>query len=349
MSSPNDMEFLALLVHRGHLQRDQVQQLIPRLKQGGSLDALLESDIGMSADKVARLRRTNAGEIPEIPGYEVRGKLGSGGTADVWRALEKKTGRLLALKVLKPEGQAQRGVLASFVGEGKLLEKLRHPGLVEGYGVARYQDTYFARLECIEGWTLLELLDQGHAFPEEDALRIVQAAAEAMQYLQAQAIVHRDLKPGNLMLAQDGRVRLIDLGFAASAGQTTHAEGSTVGTVAYLSPEQAQGGAAADPRSDIYSLGVTLFHLVVGRLPFESSDDREVLRMQVMQSLQSPELKARQFSPHLHYFIEKMMAKEAEYRYQSWDELIDDIRNQVEGREALDFEKQAAPRRGRQK
>jgi serine/threonine-protein kinase len=347
MSSPSDIEFLALLVHRGHLVRDQAQLLLPQLKQGRAIDALLQSECGLSPERVAWLRRTNAGEIPEIPGYELRGRLGSGGTADVWRALEKKTGRVLALKVLKSEAQRSKATLQSFVGEAKLLEKLRHPGLVEGYGVARYEHTYFARLECIEGWTLLELLDQGHAFPEEDALRIVQAAAEAMQYLQAAGIVHRDLKPGNIMLAQDGRVRLIDLGFAAGAGEAASA-GAAVGTVAYLSPEAAQGGAAADARSDIYSLGVTLYHLVVGRLPFESSDDRETLRMQIMESLASPELKARSLSPHLHYFIEKMMAKDAEHRYQSWAELIEDVKNQIEGREALDFEKPGARRaRGR--
>jgi serine/threonine-protein kinase len=127
---------------------------------------------------------------------------------------------------------------------------------------------------------------------------------------------------------------------------------SAVGTVEYLSPEQARGGAAADLRSDIYSLGATLFHLVIGRLPFEGSDNEEVLRKQVMDSLSSPELKGRDLSPHLHYFIEKMMAKEAEVRHQSWDELIGDIAKQIAGRESLDFEAQvrgaAKPRqRGR--
>ena len=115
-------------------------------------------------------------------------------------------------------------------------------------------------------------------------------------------------------------------------------ENSSVGTVAYLSPEQARGGAAADCRSDIYSLGLSLFHVVVGRLPFESSDDRELLRMQIMESLSSPELKGRGISPHLHYFIEKMVAKDAEDRYQGWSELIADIQAQLSGRDALDFE-----------
>jgi serine/threonine-protein kinase len=154
------------------------------------------------------------------------------------------------------------------------------------------------------------------------------------------------VKPGNIMLAGDGRLKLIDLGFAGRPDQAANPEDSAVGTVQYLSPEQARGGAIADMRSDIYSLGVTLFHLVVGRLPFQSSDDQEVLRMQVMQSLSSPELKSRGLSHHLHYFIEKMMAKDLEARYQSWSELIDDVRGQIEGRDSLDFERNARERAG---
>jgi serine/threonine protein kinase len=94
-------------------------------------------------------------------------------------------------------------------------------------------------------------------------------------------------------------------------------------------------------RSDIYSLGVTLFQLTIGRLPFEGEGDEDTLRKAVMESLKSPELKSRGLSPHLHYFIEKMMAKEAEVRYQSWEELIQDVRSQVTGRETLDYVRDA--------
>jgi len=343
MTAAEDTRFLALLVHRGHLDRAQAEFLLPLVKEGQGLDRLLAAQIGWSAAEIARLRRTNAGEIPEIPGYDVIARLGSGGTADVWRALEKKSGRVIALKVLKPECLRSDAVRQAFVREARLLESLEHPGLVKGLGIAKHGSTYFSRLECIDGQTLLEILDQGRPFAEQEALRIVLAVAETMAYMAAKDLVHRDVKPGNIMLDSAGRVRLIDLGFAAQQDQGA-AAGSAVGTVAYLSPEQARGGAAADLRSDIYSLGVTLFHLVVGRLPFESSQDSEVLRMQVTQALASPELKSRGFSHHLVYFVQKMMCKEACDRYQSWSELIDDIQAQLAGRASLDFEREGTAR-----
>ncbi|MCE9593078.1 MAG: serine/threonine protein kinase [Planctomycetes bacterium] len=343
MPTQDDVEFLALLVHRRRLTKDLAAAVFTELQRGGELDGLLEGALGCSASEVAKLRRTRAGEIPEIPGYDVIQKIGSGGTADVFRVHEKKSGRVIALKVLREEAASVPATKSAFVAEARLLEKLRHPGLVEGHGVARFGELYFSRLECIDGRTLLEMLDDDVRFDETQALRIVVAVAEVLAWLAENGVVHRDVKPGNIMLASDGRVKLIDLGFAASEGAAQHAD-KAVGTVHYLSPEQCRGGAVADIRSDIYSLGVTLFHLVVGRLPFDSSDDREVLRMQVMQSLSSPELKSRGASHYLHYFIEKMMSKEVELRYQSWQELVDDIQGQLAGRASLDFEREARER-----
>jgi serine/threonine-protein kinase len=344
MGHKEDTELLALLVHRGVILKDAAEQIFPALKRGGDLAGLLEHHAGLAPEVVARLCRTRGGEIPEIPGYQILGKAGSGGTADVFRAREKKTARVLALKVLKPEALRQAGTRTAFVAEARLLERLRHPGLVKGFGVAKSGAVYFSKLEFIEGCTLLELLENGQAFDEKTALRVVLEMAEVLQYLAGEGVVHRDLKPGNIMLAHDGQLKLIDLGFATGAGEGPGASDSTVGTVAYISPEQARGQAGGDVRSDIYSLGVTLFHLVVGRLPFESSDDREVLRMQVMEALSSPELKSRGLSHHLHYFIEKMMAKDVEARYQSWTELAADIRAQLAGAASLDFEAEVRAR-----
>lgn len=355
MSSADDTRFLALLVHRGQLTREQAEELVPRLRDGDELDLLLAEVVGWSDEKIARLRRTNAGEIPEIPGYDVIERLGTGGTADVFRALEKKSGRVIAIKVLKPECVRNDALRQAFIREARLLETLEHPGIVRGFGIAKHGAVYFSRLECIDGATLLEILDRGRKFGEEEALRILLAVAEALSFMADRGLVHRDVKPGNIMLDSSARVKLIDLGFAAAQDERTSSDGSAVGTVAYLSPEQARGGASADLRSDVYSLGVTLFHLVVGRLPFESSKDSEILRMQVTQALSSPELKSRGVSPHFSYFVQKMMAKEADIRYQSWRELIDDIQAQLAGKKSLEYDRDApekaraapAPRRRR--
>jgi len=345
MTVSSDVEFLALLVHRGRIDRAQAETLMQRLqKDGEALDPLLEGELGWSAELVASLRRTQVGAVPEIPGYEIQQELGQGGTAAVFRARETKSNRTLALKVLKPECAADAKTLGSFVREANLLKDLEHAGLVKGFGAAKFRpkggaEIYFSKLECIEGQTLLELLDKGQRFTEEVALKLILAVAEVLSYLSSKNLVHRDVKPGNVMLDHNGRVKLIDLGFAADQGAQSSKEGTTSGTAAYLSPEEARGGAQADLRSDVYSLGVTLFHIAVGRLPFVSSSDADVLRMQVQQALSAPELKGRGYSPHLSYFIEKMMAKEADVRYQSWPELIGDIAEQLKGREKLDFTK----------
>lgn len=347
----NDVDFLLKLVNRGLLLEETGKVIFQELQAGGALEELLEHHAGISQEVVERWRRTDGGEIPEIPGYEILGKAGTGGTADVWRAREKKTRKVMALKVLKPEAARHAPTKTAFVAEAKLLEKLSHKGLVAGFGVARFGQVYFSRMEFIEGHTLLELLEEGNAFDETAALKVVLGVAEVLEWLAAQGVIHRDIKPGNIMLSSDGSLKLIDLGFAGKpqegAPQAESGAGeTTVGTVRYLAPEQARGG-AADMRSDIYSLGVTLFHLVVGRLPFESSDDEEVLRMQVMQSLSSPELKSKRISHQLQYFIEKMMAKDLEARYQSWTELDQDVRAVIEGQQALDFEGRARAARRR--
>lgn len=345
MSPKEDVEFLALLVHRGHLVREQAEVLLPHLKAGAPLDELLCSELGLDPSWVERMRRTRAGEIPEIPGYEILGKLGTGGTADVFRARDAKSRRTIALKVLNREATRAPATRKAFIEEARLLERLSHKGLVKGFGVAKSGKTYFSRMELVDGATLLELLDRGQAFDESAALRVVLEVAEVLSYLAEEGVIHRDVKAGNIMLSSAGLVKLIDLGFAAAGDAPPQAEGTTAGTVAYLSPEAASGEGGPDMRSDIYSLGVTLFQLVVGRLPFESTDDRELLRMQIMESLSSPELKSRGLSPHLHYFIEKMMAKDKDVRYQSWSALIDDVRRQLEGRDSLDFRRGAERRR----
>jgi serine/threonine protein kinase len=316
---------LAGLVHAGLLDAEVAKRALAEGPAADALAALVERLAGWGPGEFERRLARDPERPPQVPGYRIDGRLGSGGTARVWRAVGKREGRTLALKVLTPKAAAHGPTRESFLREAKLLAQLEHPHLVRGLGPAKAGELLLSRLEWIDGETALEALERDGAFPEPRALEIVLGAARALEYLSAQGLVHRDVKPGNVMLERGGRVVLIDLGFAAAADSVDRDAASTVGTAAYLSPEQARGGAAADPRSDVYSLGATLFHLVVGRLPFEASDDDELLAKQVLESLASPELKSRGVSPYLQFFIEKMMSKDAEQRFQTWSELIAEI------------------------
>jgi serine/threonine protein kinase len=356
-----DPDFLALLVHHGRLTRERASGLLARCGAGESMDLLVGEALDLTPAAVAKLRRTRCGERPELPGYRLEQHLGRGGSADVWRAVLLETRSPVALKVLRAELSHDPRQVRAFVAEARLLERLDHEGLVRCHGVARCADTYFMRLELIDGLTLLQHLERSHAFPEAEALRIVLDVARALEHLEEQGVVHRDVKPGNVMLRRNGRAVLIDLGFAvelepaagglARAAAEGAAEGAATpaaaGTVAYLSPEEAAGSSTADCRSDIYSLGVSLFHLLVGRLPFEGQDRRELLEKHIFASLDGPELRGRNVSPHTQYFIEKMMAKDANDRYQSWAELIRDVSAQLEGRAAFARDPQLPPNRPR--
>ena len=345
MSQSNDhLHLLALLVHRGYLTKPQGQAVAQLLNGGSELpDALCQAS-GMDADHAQWLVDTKAGQYPRIPGFEVGACLGRGGTAEVFQVEEKKTGKTMVLKILGPNAMRQKGTLKAFVAEGKRLAQLEHEGLVAGYGMARYGGVVFCKMECIQGETLQDALDRQGVMEEDQALSVALQVAQVLRYLAQEGLVHRDVKPGNIMITEKGAVKLIDLGFCAAQDEANR-QGLAVGTVEYLSPEQALGGAAADVRSDIYSLGVTLFQMTVGRLPFEGDGSEDVLRRHVTEVFQSPELKGRHLSPQLQYFIEKMLDKDAEVRFQSYDELIEEVRGQLEGSKRWDYtqgEKKAA-------
>ena len=347
MSAHPDEAFLAVLVQRGHLSMDHAQAIVPSLRGGGSLDDLLEDVAGWDSAKVHRLRITRGGEEPQIKGYKILGKLGAGGTAEVFKARDLERGKTVALKILSAPLAREHKSLAAFVREAKMLKQMEHDSICGGHGVKRAGETIFAVLDHVEGQTLQEILDAADApLPEEQALEVILQVAEALEYMNSMGLVHRDVKPGNIMLTPRGRVKLIDLGFCAPVGEVGPSD-TAAGTKAFLAPEQALGGGVADLRSDIYSLGATLFQLTVGRLPFGDGEDDDVLRKHVMEQLSSPELKGKSLSTHLQYFIEKMMAKDADVRYQTWVELIADMSGQLEGKRSADFHASAKPSKRR--
>lgn len=322
--SGQDQEFLAQLVHAGWLDRDAARSLLTRAGSA-PFDSLVATAGGWDEKQVAWLRRTRAMTAPEIPGYQMAERLGVGGTAEVWAAQRQKDFARVALKMQKPALARDPAATQRFLEEARVLQKIQHPGIVRGLRAFRFLGLCVLELERVPGRTLEDWIEEGRVFSETEALRIVLEVARALEGLRAAGLVHRDLKPGNIMISRDGAVKLIDLGFAGRGMEGSAGAGSTLGTPAYLAPEQARGELDLDGRADIYSLGATLYHLVVGRLPFAAADDQEMLRKQVLAGLDGGALKGGRVSPALHYFIEKMMAKDREVRYPNPAALAEDL------------------------
>jgi serine/threonine protein kinase len=270
-----------------------------------------------------------------VPGYRIVGKLGAGGTSAVFLAESRKVGRRVALKIARSRDPK---ALAAFVREAELLVSFDHPNLVKGLDQGRCGPLTYVAMEHLDGESVQDILEREKSIPEARALEILLEAAKAVDYMQSRGLVHRDIKPGNIMVLKDGRVVVCDLGFAIPIGSAdAPASSTTSGTAQYMSPEQARGQADIDIRADIYSLGATLYHMVMGELPFHGGDSLEVMAKHVMEALNSTEIKNRRISRHMHYFIERMMSKEKDLRYATPRELIDDINEQIEGFRSLEY------------
>lgn len=344
MPSEEEMKLFGMLVLKGRLKKDdiykclQVQESLSKKGHDFSLAEVAVKLKLLTQEQIDGYGRSGGVDLPPMPGYELVKKIGEGGTSNVFRFHENKTGKDCAVKILKEDQAAIELVKNSFIREAKLLIKLDHPNIVKGKRVGTVKGDFIFIMEYIEGDDLQDLLKEGFTFKEDAALFIVLQAAKAIEYMRSQNILHRDIKPGNIMLQRDNTVKLIDLGFATVIGETKGPSDSTMGTVQFMAPEQARGQADLDVRSDIYSLGATLYQLVVGSLPFSGEDDQEIMAKQILETLSSPALKERgKISPHMHYFIEKMMAKEREIRYQSPLELIEHIEDTIRGKKTLTY------------
>jgi serine/threonine-protein kinase len=339
-----DAEFLALLVHRGLVRADAARAA---LASGEPRQFLVRHGV-CTAAQWQQWQRSDGGTRPVLTRYDLGEVIGEGGVGRVFAGIDRVDKRRVAVKVLRPELAADPVQTERFVREARLLQELDHPHLVKGYRVAREGDTIFCVMELLPGSCLQEVLARQGRLDEEQALQIVLDVASALDALHAHGLVHRDVKPGNVMWVPERGAVLIDLGFAlqrdGGGGDTT------AGTVHYIAPEQARGSDRLDVRADIYALGATLYHLATGSLPFEGRTSEEVLAKQVLESLSGERIRALQLSPQLHWFLEKMMAKEPEMRFQDPKQLQQEIGSYLQHRqhqlELARREQQAAPRLG---
>ena len=267
-----------------------------------------------------------------FPGIQLTDLLGRGGMSWVYGGLDLSSGMPVAVKLLLPRLRRDDGALARFRAEAGLLVSMQHPNIVKGYYLHENDGLVYLVMEKVDGPTALEQVERAGVFPEAPALLIISRIAKALEHLHSRGLVHRDIKPDNILLGPDFSIKLCDLGLAVESGATGGE--ITAGTAQYLAPEQAEGRDGLDVRSDIYSLGITLFQLALGSLPFEAESDQETMIRRIHEELRSPKLKAMNISPHLNYFVKKMTARDRNVRYQTPSELIEDIEEQLSGRES---------------
>jgi serine/threonine-protein kinase len=264
-----------------------------------------------------------------ISKYELVEHVGRGATADVYKAYQPTLDRYVALKLLHRFLADQADFLERFQREAKAIARLHHVNIVQVYDFDLFADIYYLAMEYVEGVTLKTRLQELSAarqvMPLNEAVRIARCVAQALSYAHGRDMHHRDIKPANIMIDRDGRIVLTDFGLAKILGAGQHtASGVTVGTPAYASPEQVLAQ-PTDARSDIYALGVVLFHMVTGKLPYEAETGVAMFLKHLTDPLPSP----RQFNPDvppgIETIIRQAMAKRPEDRYQTADALVEDL------------------------
>lgn len=256
--------------------------------------------------------------------YEILERIGSGGMSEVYKAKCHKLNRLVAIKVLKSEYTSDAGFVSKFKMEAQAAAGLSHPNIVNIYDVVDEGDLHFIVMELVEGITLKNYIAKKGHLGVKETIGISIQVAQGIEAAHEQRIIHRDIKPQNMLISKDGKVKVADFGIArAASSQTMNA--AVVGSVHYISPEQARGG-YSDVRTDIYSLGITMFEMVTGRVPFEGDNTVTVALAHLEEPIVLPSMINPEVTPSLEQIILKCTEKKPENRYACIADVISDLR-----------------------
>jgi serine/threonine protein kinase len=275
--------------------------------------------------------------VPERLGdYRIVSRLGSGGMGTVYRAVHERMGREVAVKLLRPEIQRNPLLLQRFDREVRAAAKLSHPNIVAALDAREHDGLHFLVTELVEGRDLDLTVRLSGPLTIVDAVDCLLQAARGLSYAHAQGVIHRDIKPANLLRAKDGTVKILDMGLARLSNTDSSTDvnltgtGVMMGTAAYMPPEQARDTRKADARSDLYSLGCTLFYLLTGRIAFPGTTQIDIILSHVNQPIPS----LRKINPQIPVAVDRvfqrLVAKNPDDRYQSADELLPVLQDALE-------------------
>ncbi len=320
-----DLHTAAEVLDAHNSVKDAVMARITGSETGHPLDAAAERQDG-----------------PEkLDGYELLGKLGRGGMGVVYKARQISVDRIVAVKILPQRLSHNEVYLERFFREARSAARMNHSNIVQAIDAGFDRGYHYFVMEHVDGPSVADRLRRDGVLDEKEALQVTRDIAAALAHAEKHNIVHRDIKPQNIMLTSDGVAKLADLGLAKRSVEetgvvtategvpadrfVTTAEGHAVGTPLYMSPEQASGERNLDTRSDIYSLGATLLHMVTGVVPFDDEATERILSERQTQSAPSPEELRPDLSPATCRLIRRMMAYDVAERYQSAEELLTEV------------------------
>lgn len=259
--------------------------------------------------------------------YEILEKIGTGGMADVYKAKCHKLNRFVAIKVLKQEFSENANFVSKFRTEAQATAGLMHPNIVNVYDVGEEDGIYYIVMELVEGITLKKYIEKKARLSFKEAVSIAIQVSMGIELAHSNHIIHRDIKPQNIIISKDGKVKVTDFGIAKAATSNTITS-NVMGSVHYTSPEQARGG-YSDEKSDIYSLGVTMFEMLTGRVPFNGETTVAIAIKHIQEEFPSP----RDYVPEIPVCVEQIVfkccQKSPDRRYQSMSELIVDLKQSL--------------------
>lgn len=256
--------------------------------------------------------------------YEILEMIGSGGMAVVYKAMCHRLNRYVAVKILRDDMAKDEEFRARFQAEAMAVAMLSHPNIVSVYDVSHSDSVEYIVMELIDGITLKQYMTKKGALGWKEALHFSVQISKALEHAHAKGIIHRDIKPQNIMILRDGTIKVADFGIAALESTQEKKSGQTLGSVHYIAPEQARGE-APDARSDIYSLGVVMYEMLTGRLPYEGDTANEIALKHIAGSPASMTALNPEIPPELERITLRAMEPDIARRYQSATELLTDL------------------------
>lgn len=260
--------------------------------------------------------------------YEILGRIGSGGMADVYKGRDHKLNRYVAIKVLKSDYRTDEVFIKKFLSEAQAAAGLMHPNVVNVYDVGQDRGLYYMVMELVEGITLKDYIEKKGRLSAKETISISIQMVTGLQAAHNQHIIHRDIKPQNIIISKDGKVKVTDFGIARATTSTQTISTSVMGSVHYTSPEQARGG-VVDQKSDIYSIGITMYEMITGHVPFDGDSTVTVALKHLQEEITSPAEEVPDIPYSLECIIMKCTQKNPGLRYHDCATLLLDLKRSL--------------------